>query len=167
MCYSDFLLAEKQIERFGPNSFSHFLLAEKQIERFGPNPFSHFLLAEKQIEPFGEIVYPVPFTRHKNGRFRPTWPLFDPGHYWQCLKCRCWWLDQVFMACMLFITHLGYITCLKLSDQIIRCSTHVRSRPLHLESWCGGGLGGRKIIMQTMLMQYNPFKLFNNQYYHY
>ena len=36
MCYSDFLLAEKQIERFGPNSFSHFLLAEKQIERFGP-----------------------------------------------------------------------------------------------------------------------------------
>ena len=33
MSYSDFLLAEKQIERFGPNPFSHFLLAEKQIER--------------------------------------------------------------------------------------------------------------------------------------
>ena len=48
--YSDFLLAEKQIERFGPKPFSHFLLAEKQIERFGPNQFSHFLLAEKQIE---------------------------------------------------------------------------------------------------------------------
>ena len=34
MCYSDFLLAEKQIERFGPNPFSPFLLAEKQTERF-------------------------------------------------------------------------------------------------------------------------------------
>ena len=34
MCYSDFLLAEKQLERFGQNPFSHFLLAEEQIERF-------------------------------------------------------------------------------------------------------------------------------------
>ena len=34
MSYSDFLLAEKQIERFGPNQFSNFLLAEKQIERY-------------------------------------------------------------------------------------------------------------------------------------
>ena len=33
MSYSDFLLAEKQIERFGPNPFFHFLLVEKQIER--------------------------------------------------------------------------------------------------------------------------------------
>ena len=32
--YSDFLLAEKQIERFGPNQYSHFILAEKQIERY-------------------------------------------------------------------------------------------------------------------------------------
>ena len=76
MCYSDFLLAEKQIERFGPNSFSHFLLAEKQIERFGLNPFSHFLLAEKQIEPFGEIVYPIPFTRH-NWTLPP-----NPASFW-------------------------------------------------------------------------------------
>ena len=40
--YSDVLLAEKQIERYGPKPFSHFLLAEKQIERFGPNPFLIF-----------------------------------------------------------------------------------------------------------------------------
>ena len=46
------------------------------------------------------------------------------------------------------------------------CSRLGRSRPLHyiLESWCGVG---RMIIMQTMPMQYNPFKLFNNQYYRY
>ena len=45
------------------------------------------------------------------------------------------------MACMLLITHyyLGHDTCLKLLDQIIRCSKHVRSRSLHLESWRGGG----------------------------
>ena len=43
------------------------------------------------------------------------------------------------MACMLFIAHLGHVTCLKLSDQRIRCSKHGRSRPLHLESWRGGG----------------------------
>ena len=41
MSYSDFLLAEKQIERFGPNQFSHFLLAEKQIERYMPKVAGH------------------------------------------------------------------------------------------------------------------------------
>ena len=65
MCYSDFLRAEKQIERFGPNPFSHFLLAKKQIERFEPNPFSNFLLAVKQLEHVSEMFHPIPFTRHK------------------------------------------------------------------------------------------------------
>ena len=46
-------------------SYSDFLLAEKQIERFGPNPFNHFLLAVKQLERFGEMFYPIPFASHK------------------------------------------------------------------------------------------------------
>ena len=88
MCYSDFLLAEKQIERFGPNSFSHFLLAEKQIERFGPNPFSHFLLAEKQLEHFGEMFHLIPFHQLS--------VVFDFDFFianLQLLRC-CAWLYQ-------------------------------------------------------------------------
>ena len=119
MCYSDFLLAKSKI--LDQTHFLIFYWPKSRLKRFGPNPFSHFLLAE-------------------NGHFHPTRPLFDPGHYWQCLKRHRWRLDQVFMACMLFITHyyFGHVTCLDLPDQTIVAPRTYVSRPLHLESWHGG-----------------------------
>ena len=60
--------------------YSDFLLADKQIECFGPNPLSHFLLAEKQIEPL--VKFSIPFHSPAiNGCFHPTRLRFDPGCY--------------------------------------------------------------------------------------